>query len=239
MDSYLTALISYKNRKYEECAAVCTKILNREPHDQVINIINACYICFNFYSTLFQAAWVLKMRALNASARVDELEVDLGEAPGSEFSEAAIASLPRPGTSLQNPSSNPALNQELRSNVNMSDDRTLRPTDPSGRPLSAYVRPATSSGAASGGGRLRTAHTARPAGTATGRFIRLGTASMVAGEGEFISVSRLNYSSYAKRDTLARQLFEHLYFALNDVRHVSHYIKLLICNALHFISSVI
>lgn len=159
------------------------------------------------------------MRALNASARVDELEVDLGEAPGSEFSDSAIASMPRPGTSLQNPSSNP-INQELRSSVNMSEDRAMRPTDPSGRPLSAFVRPATSSGASAGGGRLRTAHTARPAGTATGRFIRLGTASMIAGEGEFISVSRLNYSSYAKRETLARQLFEHLYFALNDVRHV-------------------
>ena len=36
MDSYLTALISYKNRKYEECATLCTKILDREPHDQVI-----------------------------------------------------------------------------------------------------------------------------------------------------------------------------------------------------------
>lgn len=37
MDQYLTALISYKNRKYEECEALCTKILNREPHDQVNN----------------------------------------------------------------------------------------------------------------------------------------------------------------------------------------------------------
>lgn len=43
MEPYLMALVFYKNRKYEECTDLCTKILNREPHDQV-NSVNSVII---------------------------------------------------------------------------------------------------------------------------------------------------------------------------------------------------
>ena len=165
-----------------------------------------------------QAAWLLKLRALSAQARVDELEVDLGDTPESALSDAAIASAPRPGTSLKSVgtdgnSGNPAI-------ISSDANRALRPSDAGGRPLSAFSRPATGSSRAS----LRTAHTARPAGTATGRFVRLGTPSMVTGDpDEFVSVSRLNYSSYAKRPCLSRALFEWLYWVRGDIRHVCSY----------------
>ncbi len=167
-----------------------------------------------------QAAWLLKLRALSSQARVDELEVDLGDTPESALSDAAIASAPRPGTSLKSLSTvstgstdgnsgNPAI-------ISSDANSALRPPD-GGRPLSAFSRPATGSSRAS----LRTAHTARPAGTATGRFVRLGTPSMVTGDpDEFVSVSRLNYSSYAKRPCLSRALFEWLYWVRGDIRHV-------------------
>ena len=66
----------------------------------------------------------------------------------------------------------------------------------------------------------RTSHTARPVTSASGRFVRLGTASMLSSPGDpFINLSRLNLGKYASRSELARSLFEYIFHHENDVRH--------------------
>ncbi|XP_059160316.1 tetratricopeptide repeat protein 8-like isoform X1 [Physella acuta] len=66
----------------------------------------------------------------------------------------------------------------------------------------------------------RTAHTARPVTSASGRFVRLGTASMLSSpEGPFINLARLNMTKYAARPSLAKGLFEYIFHHENDVRN--------------------
>uniref|UniRef100_A0A8C5SDS8 Uncharacterized protein n=1 Tax=Laticauda laticaudata TaxID=8630 RepID=A0A8C5SDS8_LATLA len=51
----------------------------------------------------------------------------------------------------------------------------------------------------------RTAHTARPMTSASGRYVRLGTASMLTNpDGPFINVSKLNLNNYAQKPKLAK-----------------------------------
>ncbi len=88
----------------------------------------------------------------------------------------------------------------------------------------------------------RTAKTARPVTSSTGRFVRLGTvqtvtyitttyltgatviqfqASMLSNpDGPFVNVSRLNFSKYAAQPALNKPLFEYLFYHENDVRNV-------------------
>uniref|UniRef100_A0A8C4WYA7 Uncharacterized protein n=1 Tax=Eptatretus burgeri TaxID=7764 RepID=A0A8C4WYA7_EPTBU len=68
----------------------------------------------------------------------------------------------------------------------------------------------------------RTAHTAQPMTASTGRYIRLGTASILSSpDGPFINMSRLNLSKYAQEPRLAKSLFEYVFHHDNDVRNVS------------------
>lgn len=65
----------------------------------------------------------------------------------------------------------------------------------------------------------RTAMTARPVTSASGRYVRLGTASMLTEPGgPFIDVSKLNLSKYAQKPALAKALFEYLFHHENNVR---------------------
>lgn len=67
----------------------------------------------------------------------------------------------------------------------------------------------------------RTARTARPVTAASGRRVRLGTASMLTEvDGPFIEVSRLNLPKYA-RGKSAKPLFEYLFYHQHDVERVS------------------
>lgn len=81
----------------------------------------------------------------------------------------------------------------------------------SGRPVSGFARPGTQSGRPSTvDAAVKTPRTAtsRPVTTASGRYIRLGTASMVSEEpGVFINVNKLDLQKYAKRPALAKALF--------------------------------
>uniref|UniRef100_A0A4W5K7W3 Tetratricopeptide repeat domain 8 n=1 Tax=Hucho hucho TaxID=62062 RepID=A0A4W5K7W3_9TELE len=66
----------------------------------------------------------------------------------------------------------------------------------------------------------RTAHTARPITGASGRFVRLGTASMLTNpEGPFINLSRLNLAKYAQKPNLSKTLFEYIFHHENDVKN--------------------
>ena len=94
----------------------------------------------------------------------------------------------------------------------------------SGRPVSGFVRPGTKSGRPGTMEQAimtpRTAHTARPVTSASGRFVRLGTASMLSEpDGPFINTAQLNLSKYAERHGLNRVLFDYLFYHENDIRN--------------------
>ncbi|KAK3750717.1 hypothetical protein QZH41_017275, partial [Actinostola sp. cb2023] len=80
------------------------------------------------------------------------------------------------------------------------------------RPGTSLQKPGTSSGGPSQG--------VRPVTSASGRYVRMGTASMLAQpDGPFINISKLNLSKYAQRPNLAKPLFEYIFHHENDVRN--------------------
>lgn len=146
----------------------------------------------------------------------------------------AIQSAPRPGTSLSRP-----LTQA-------STSAALRPLTQSGRPTTGFARPGTSSRPLTGdtrvgtGQRKGTAHqqrvatalrgnkpgTARPT-TTSGRFIRLGTASLASQPGgPFIDIERLNMEKYSQRKHLARALCDYVLYSEHNAKIAS-----LLCQA--------
>ena len=65
----------------------------------------------------------------------------------------------------------------------------------------------------------RTARTARPVSATSGRFVRLGTASMLAQVGgPFINLARLNIGKYSSQPGVAKALFEYIFYHENSVR---------------------
>jgi tetratricopeptide repeat protein 8 len=53
-------------------------------------------------------------------------------------------------------------------------------------------------------------------------FSRLGTASMLTEPGgPFIQLSRLNVTKYANQQSIAKPLFEYIYYHEHDARYVS------------------
>lgn len=86
MDLFYEALVLFKNKKMDKCINKCSSILRDAPLDQ--------------------AAWTLKMRAMTRKVQIDEMELDavdgFNETHESMWSEV-IATAPRPGTSLRNP----------------------------------------------------------------------------------------------------------------------------------------
>ncbi|CAF0906041.1 unnamed protein product [Adineta ricciae] len=196
MDLLFQAVSLFRRRQYETCVEVTTRLLAKSPNDQV--------------------AWLLKMRALTEQLYVDETEV-ADDGLAEMLDENAFHQAPMPGTSMRQPTANP------NSGIN-GPSPAMRPMTMTGRPITGMLRLNTQS---TQGGKsvehvlktARTAATARPVTTATGRFVRLGTASMLSTpDGPFIQVGRLNLPKYAQNQALARSLFEHLFHHANDVR---------------------
>ena len=112
--------------------------------------------------------------------------------------------------------------------------QAYRPTTQSGRPVSGVVRPDSQTGQGGMDAALRTprtAKTARPVSAASGRHVRLGTASMLSQrDGPFINMARLNIGKYSKRPNIAKALFEYIFYHENSIREYSkttkeHYIS--------------
>eukprot|EP00698_Gefionella_okellyi_P024631 TRINITY_DN8767_c0_g1_i1.p1 TRINITY_DN8767_c0_g1~~TRINITY_DN8767_c0_g1_i1.p1 ORF type:complete len:416 (+),score=85.46 TRINITY_DN8767_c0_g1_i1:326-1573(+) len=99
----------------------------------------------------------------------------------------------------------------------------LRPVTALGRPMSGFARPGTQSRPMTGTtveGAFQGARpgTSRPLTTA-GRFVRLGTASMVADpSGPFIDVNRLDLKKYAKDQALSKILCNYLLYHEHNPR---------------------
>ncbi|KAG7168174.1 Tetratricopeptide repeat protein 8-like [Homarus americanus] len=193
MDPLFLALSNFKRRNFEKCIEICTEKLNKNPYDQ--------------------AMWSLKTRALTEQVWVDDCD---GEEEGLAdvlMDDNTIASVARPGTSLRAapPSSSDGPSQ------------TFRPSTQSGRPLSGVVRPGSQGGRPGTMDQAlrtpRTAQTARPVSATSGRHVRLGTASMLStADGPFINLARLNVAKYASQQSIAKALFEYIYFHENNVR---------------------
>ncbi|CAG5134856.1 unnamed protein product [Candidula unifasciata] len=193
MDPLFLAYSYFRRRKFKESVDICTKILAKNPYDQ--------------------AAWLLKTRALTSQVYVDEVEVDEEGIAELLLDDNVIANVARPGTSLRKPDT-----------THEGPSQAVRPTSQGGRPLSGFVRPGTQSGRPGTVEQAlrtpRTAHTARPVTSASGRFVRLGTASMLSNpDGPFINIARLNLNKYAARSNLAKGLFEYIFHHENDVRN--------------------
>ncbi len=60
-------------------------------------------------------------------------------------------------------------------------------------------------------------NTSRPVTSSSGRFVRLGTASLLSEPGgPFVNVEKLNLKKYAARPALAKILFEYLLYHENN-----------------------
>ncbi|KAL5008127.1 hypothetical protein ScPMuIL_013708 [Solemya velum] len=151
--------------------------------------------------------------ALTYQVYVDEVDVDEEGIAEMVMDDNVIAQVSRPGTSLRQPGV-----------AQGGPSQGVRPMSQSGRPVTGFVRPGTQSGRPGTMEQAirtpRTAHTARPVTSASGRFVRLGTASMLSTpDGPFINLARLNLSKYAGRGNLAKALFEYIFHHENDVRN--------------------
>uniref|UniRef100_A0A8C2ZTH2 Tetratricopeptide repeat domain 8 n=1 Tax=Cyclopterus lumpus TaxID=8103 RepID=A0A8C2ZTH2_CYCLU len=190
MDPLFLALSYFRRRRLQQCSDICTKILQDNPYDQ--------------------AAWSLKTRALTEMVYIDEIEVDQEGIAEMMLDESSIAQVARPGTSLRLPGTSQG----------GGPTPAVRPLTQSGRPITGFVRPSTQSGRPGTMEQAiktpRTASTARPVTSASGRFIRLGTASMLTNpEGPYINLSRLNLAKYSQKTLLTTQTLIFIFQALD------------------------
>ncbi|XP_019317533.2 tetratricopeptide repeat protein 8 isoform X5 [Panthera pardus] len=203
MEPLLLAWSYFRRRKFQLCADLCTQMLEKSPYDQEPDP----------ELPVTQAAWILKARALTEMVYVDEIDVDQEGIAEMMLDENAIAQVPRPGTSLKLPGTNQT----------GGPSPAIRPVTQAGRPITGFLRPSTQSGRPGTMEQAirtpRTAYTARPVTSTTGRFVRLGTASMLTSpDGPFINLSRLNLTKYAQKPKLAKALFEYIFHHENDVK---------------------
>lgn len=159
-----------------------------------------------------------KTKALTHQSYIDDSELEEDGAADLLMDDNVLASMPRPGTSLNRPNTRAGAG---------GADPGLHPMTASGRPLSGFARPGTSSRPGTGSMSVDRAlqgsrpGTSRPA-TTLGRQVRLGTASMqqLEGSGVFIDVNRLDLKRYAARPAIAKALVDYLLYHEHNPRKV-------------------
>jgi len=153
--------------------------------------------------------WWIKCRALTNKNWIDDGELPeegLGEMLLDDNSTAQVA---RPGTSFTRPESSAA----------GGPSPAVRPTSTGGRPLSGFARPGSGLTRSSTGMSLERAMTSSRLGTAmtrpvttSGRFVRLGTASLASEPGgPFVNLERINMQKYAARPAMAKALCDYIF----------------------------
>ncbi|XP_003383822.3 PREDICTED: tetratricopeptide repeat protein 8-like [Amphimedon queenslandica] len=196
VDPLFMALTLFRHRRFGDCLDICNQLLEKNPRDQ--------------------AVWFLKVRSLTEQTYIDETEVEDEGIAELTMDDNKIADVARPGTSLRQPTA--------VATGRIGTSQGVRPVSQVGRPVSGFLRPGTQMG---GGGTSleqaikapRTAQTARPITSSSGRFIRLGTASMLTEPGgSFIDVTKLNLATYAQKPALAKVLFEYLFHHESNFR---------------------
>lgn len=196
MDPLWLAMSKFRRGKLAECISICDELLNTNSKDE--------------------SAWYLKCKAIIQQNYIDDIELDEEGVAEMILDENAIASMPRPGTSLNRPQS---------SAKGAGYDQGLRPVSSSGRPLTGFIRPG-SSRPMSGSTSLRdalqssrgsTASGARPM-TSLGREVRLSTASLNSSNGKLVDVDKLNLKKYAHKPNHAVILTEYLLYVEHNTR---------------------
>lgn len=160
-----------------------------------------------------------KCRAVIKQNYLDDIELDEEGVAEMLMDENAMASLPRPGTSLSTP-------QTANKGSSGSFDPAIRPVSQSGRPTSGFVRPSSSRPTTGSSTDIRTAlqssqrrgSTASRPMTTLGREVRLGTASLNSATGALVDVEKLNIKKYAGRTGLAMILADYLIYVEHNVR---------------------
>ena len=198
MNPVFLARSKFRRRKYEECIEICDRLLAENGLDM--------------------AVWFLKTRALTMMDYVDDTDMEEEGIAEILMDDNAIARAPRPGTSLKRP-----MTQSARpgSRAASGPNQSVRPLSRTGRPLSGFARPGSSAVRRPGTGSVSVnaafrggsrAGTARPLSSA-GRFVRLGTQSMLSKSDRFIDPDRLNLPKYARRPSLAMALCDYLIYS--------------------------
>ena len=208
MDPLWRALSKQRRGRVEECIELCNVRLDEIPNDQ--------------------AFWALKCRAVIKESYIDDIELDEDGVADTLLDDNAIASVPRPGTSITK--ANTSSSSFNNNNGSGSLDQSLRPVTQSGRPSSGFVRPnsATNRPMSGQSGDIRSAlqssshrtssGTTRPL-TNLGREVRLGTASMNHSRtGPLVDSSKINIKKYAKRSGIAMQLVDYLLYVERNPR---------------------
>lgn len=198
MDPLWLAASKLRRDRLDECIAICDDLLSRNHGDQ--------------------AAWFIKCRAVLKKNYIDDIELDEESMAEALLDENAVAATPRPGTSLNKP--------QTSSSNSSAMDQGIRPVSQSGRPITGFIRPASSRPMSGSNTSIRDALQSRSRlGTASrpmttfGREIRLGTASLAgATTGALVDVERLNVKKYAKRTGLAMVITDYLIYVEHNNR---------------------
>jgi len=193
MDPVFLTISRLRRQKLDESIAVSTDLLSRNAFDQQV--------------------WWVKCRALTNKNWIDDAEMEEEGLAEVLMDDNATSSLPRPGTSLNRP----------QTNAN-GPSPAVRPMSNSGRPMSGFARPGTNSARPGSGMSVDQAMANARTGTAmnrpvttSGRFVRLGTASMMSEPGgAFINLDRVNVNKYAERPAMSRALCDYILY----VEHV-------------------
>lgn len=196
MDPLWKAISYLRRGKLEKCIEACNELLTETPGDQ--------------------ATWLVRCKAVTRQNYLDDIELDEESIADIVMDENAVASMPRPGTSLSTP--------QVNSRGNTGFDQGVRPVSQSGRPVTGFARPSSSrptSGSANVRDVLQSSRrsgTARPM-TTLGREMRLGTASLSSSSGgPMVDVEKLNVAKYATRTGLAMAITDYLLYVEHNTR---------------------
>lgn len=202
MDPLWLANSKLRRGRHKECVKICDQLLQENPSDQ--------------------AAWLIKCKAVVKEKYLDDIELDEEGVAEMLMDENAVASVPRPGTSLNKPQSG--------ARGTGTFDQGIRPISQSGRPVTGFTRP-NSSRPLSGTGNIRDAlASSRRSGTSSGarpmtnlgREVRLSTASLQTGGGgmdaPLVDVGKLNIKKYASRTGIAMALLDYLLYVEHNNR---------------------
>jgi tetratricopeptide repeat protein 8 len=186
MDPAFYALSLLRRRKFDKAIETSTTLLDRNPYDQQV--------------------WWIKARALTNKNWIDDTEMEEEGVAEVLLDENAVAAVPRPGTSLRRPAST----------AGRTGNRPI--SNAGGRPVSGFVRPGSQSQRTTSRAGVDAAFqgsrpgTSRPV-TSSGRFVRLGTASLKSEPGgPFINAERLDLKKYAQRQPLAKVLCDYILY---------------------------
>lgn len=206
MDPLWLARVKLRRGQLEECLKICDSLLLENPGDS--------------------AAWFVKCKAVIKQNYIDDVELDEVSFAELLLDENAVASMPRPGTSLNAAGGSGDPNSKHAG----AYDQGVRPVSSSGRPLTGFSRPGSSRPMSGSTGDMRSAlESSRRGGTASGggrpmttlgREIRLGTASLQTSgaDGGLVNLQKLNIRKYAQKPGLSMILVDYMLYVEHNNR---------------------